>query len=983
MPLQFREPERIREQASPFPRALVSSWPFAVTFALLLGSTVGWAWADPTCEVDPTSLDFGTVTAGDSLDLPWTVRNIGDGVLEGAVDVGPSAFRLVEADSAFALGAGEARTFTIRFAPPDSGSFVGTIDPGTATCPSVPLGGSGELPPACVVTPGLLDFATVTVGESRDLAFDVENVGGGVVSGAVDVSCAGFTLLEADSTYVLAAGERRTFTVRFAPPSAGPFACAIDLGSPECGTLNAQGNGDLPPACRIDPAALDFGIVTVGSTEDRTFTIENIGGGVLTGSVDVPCPEFSLVDGDPVYSLAVGEIREFTVRFAPPDSGDFACAIDPGSSCGTLPAAGRGDLPPACAIDPPDGLAFGDIVVGESADLTMTIRNVGGGLLGGTVSEPCGSFEIVGDASYALAADEEREFVVRFAPDADGAQVCPLDLGSTSCPDSYQASGVGVLLPSCEVTPTLLDFGTIVVGQPSEKTFTIHNSGAGHVVGAFTSTCPEFVVVDAGDYDVGPFSSLEFRVRYQPVDEGTDECMVLLGGQCADVTVRGTGIESPQCDVMPTTLDFGTLEVGQSESRSFTITNRGGQHLNGTVSVDCPDFHLQGSRNYSLGADESRDFTIRFTPNTAGPASCRIETGSADCVDVDAQGSAVLPSSCGVQPIALRFGELAPGESHDLFFRISNTGGQVLSGTVEAGCGEFAVLGERSYQLSPGTDRLFTVRFAPMDTGEQSCELGLGNDLCVAVELSGSRRAPISRCTLSPSSIAFPATPVGEVSEESFSLKNEGETVLSGRITADCEPFALPGDPDYELEPGASRTFTIEFRPAVPGEFACEIATGDEACGSIPVTGSSPVDAACRIVPTALDFGSIDIGTSVERTFRIDNIGHADIEGVVSSRESCPGFALVGPTGYLLAPGQSQEFRVRFEPETPGATECTMMTGSPGCPTLAVRGEGLLAPRCEIRPPVLDLGQVPVGTAARATLTIANSGLGLLEGDLT
>ena len=41
----------------------------------------------------------------------------------------------------------------------------------------------------------------------------------------------------------------------------------------ECADVDCNGTGEDPPTCLVDPVALDFGTVTVGSQADDTFTI--------------------------------------------------------------------------------------------------------------------------------------------------------------------------------------------------------------------------------------------------------------------------------------------------------------------------------------------------------------------------------------------------------------------------------------------------------------------------------------------------------------------------------------------------------------------------------------------------------------------------------------------------------------------------------------------------------------------------------------
>jgi hypothetical protein len=95
---------------------------------------------------------------------------------------------------------------------------------------------------------------------------------------------------------------------------------------------------------------------------------------------------------------------------------------------------------------------------------------------------------------------------------------------------------------------------------------------------------------------------------------------------------------APQCEVSPDSLDFGTVTVGDSLDRTFGISHTGGGTLSGTVSEACDDYSLVGDVTYSLTGGESKTFTVRFQPESAGVKNCTIETANGACADIGAVG---------------------------------------------------------------------------------------------------------------------------------------------------------------------------------------------------------------------------------------------------------------------------------------------------------------------------------------------------------
>ena len=92
------------------------------------------------------------------------------------------------------------------------------------------------------------------------------------------------------------------------------FALAFEAAAPTA-EVHAQ-SCDVTP-----PANLSFGSVVIGEFKDLDIVLENTGLFEISGTVDVPCDDFSLLDADPTFLLAGGDSDTFTVRFAPTSIG--------------------------------------------------------------------------------------------------------------------------------------------------------------------------------------------------------------------------------------------------------------------------------------------------------------------------------------------------------------------------------------------------------------------------------------------------------------------------------------------------------------------------------------------------------------------------------------------------------------------------------------------------------------------------------------
>jgi hypothetical protein len=96
-------------------------------------------------------------------------------------------------------------------------------------------------------------------------------------------------------------------------------------------------------------------------------------------------------------------------------------------SNGVTTTISRSYVPTVPAIQvTPSILNFGYVPPGSYKNLILVVRNIGGGILTGTVSA-CPTFSIVSGGNYSLGVGESQQVIVRYtAPSQEGAQTCSL-----------------------------------------------------------------------------------------------------------------------------------------------------------------------------------------------------------------------------------------------------------------------------------------------------------------------------------------------------------------------------------------------------------------------------------------------------------------------------------------------------------------------------------------------------------------------------
>ncbi len=299
------------------------------------------------CLVQPLLLDFGIIAMGDSVDLDFTIYNIGCDTLFGSVSEPCLHYSVVSGGGSYAIPLGDSLVVTVRFKPTLIGTLGCTVMTGTK-CMNVSCQGISLIPPpACLIDPDTLDFGSVSIGDFKMMTFDITNTGYGTLTGNVSESCPYYGVTMGSGSFALTHDQTHTVSVLFFPGSAGTHTCTIETGNDICSDVFCTGIGESPAAaCLVEPDTLEFGAVSVNDSLDMTFFVTNTGGDTLQGSISEICDQYSIVNGGGPFSLAADETLFVGVQFKPTSVGSHNCTIDTGDSiCINVVCTGTGDPP--------------------------------------------------------------------------------------------------------------------------------------------------------------------------------------------------------------------------------------------------------------------------------------------------------------------------------------------------------------------------------------------------------------------------------------------------------------------------------------------------------------------------------------------------------------------------------------------------------------------------------------------------------------
>ncbi len=242
---------------------------------------------------------------------------------------------------------------------------------------------------------------------------------------------------------------------------------------------------------------------------------------------------------------------------------------------------------------------------------------------------------------------------------------------------------------------------------------------------------------------------------------------------------------------------------------------------------------------------------------------------------------------------------------------------------------------------------------------------------------------------VAPTEVDFGAWPLGATGLREITLINDGNAPvqLAGQPSLqgpEAAGFALePFEGVFPLEGGAIRELVVSFSPSAERAFEgvlvlpCAAPLGRV---EIPLRAEG-VPADVQLVPQEVDFGDVAVGASSSAILSVESRSDAPL--TVPLVVEGTGFLMDGATRRTLTlePNGREEVTVTFLPGRGGPFEARLVAElcGEGCgPSASLVGAGL-APRIQVTPRPLDLGEVALGEEQRGTLTITNVGVGTLS----
>ncbi len=974
----------------------------------------GTSLTDGVSSVTLPATNVGSSSAVQS----FTIRNTGTAALTGIsiTKDGTHSAEFSISTPVTSIAAGANATFTVTFSPTGSGGartaalhiassdldenpFDITIN-ATANAPEIEV----EQPAGTALTDDVstVDFGPVLVGGNAVRTFTIRNAGAlsltSLALSKAGADSANFTLGSL-STTSLASGGSTTFTVTFAPGAVVTRNAVIRVASNDFDEnpfeIAVTGVGVVPEIAIEQPEAVNltdgvststFGSAQIGSNITQSFKVRNTGTAPLTGlalsKAGTNTADFTL-GTLAVTTLNPGENTTFDVTFIPTAIGSRSAILRVASSDADenpfdINLGGTG-LATEIVVEQPVGTnvsdggnkSFGSVLLGSSASLTFTIKNIGNLDLTGLSITKDGSnadeFTITAAPTAPVAGPAgSTTFTVQFTPTALGSRSAAIHIANNDAdenPFDIQLTGTSTSPEIVVEHPTsngLQDGVSVVtmsatnVGSVGNITVTLRNTGTATLTGISISKDGDH----SGDFGVSTpaavlnaGSSTTFTVSFMPTALGTRTAALHIASSDLDenpfdIALTATAT-SPEIEVEQpagsgladgvSAVDYGPVNVGSSLVKTYTVRNTGTSSLTSLslskAGTNSTLFTVSSLGSATLAVGASTTFTVSYAPNVVGSHSAIIRLASSDLdenpFDIGVTGSGTAPEIAIEQPVGTNL-----------------------------------------------TDNV--------------------------------------------SSISFPATAAGSSSDPvTFTVRNTGSATLSGlalsKAGTNTADFVLGTLGATSLAPTESTTFTVIFTPTAGGTRTATLRVAsndaDENPFDIALSGSAtaptivveqPVNFALTSGVSFIDFGELPPGSPIGRTFRIRNTGTAPLSNIVQTKSGAnPGDFTVGTPGVTtIAPGAFTTFSVIFNPTDGGYRNATLNIASNATNvsnfSISLVGGGL-GPEIRVTTPELGWiifpqpetvelvdgvssfafgsADVGVGSATTRTFTIRNDGL--------
>ncbi len=488
------------------------------------------------------------------------------------------------------------------------------------------------------VSPASINFGNVPVGTTKKIAATVSNTGGVALTiSQAAASGSGFAFSGMTLPTTLAAGQSATVSLIFSPEATGAASGSLSITSDASNpavTLPLAGTGVASGMLTANPPSLTFGNVLIGSTQSLAVNVSNAGtSGINISEVSASGTGFAVSGLTAPASLAAGQSATLNVTFSPQATGAVtgSVAIVGDTASVNIALAGAG-VTAGTLVANPGSVSMGSVQIGDTQSQTFQLTNSGGSAVIISQAAMTGSgLTFTGlTVPSTLGAGASETITVTFAPQASGAVNGNLAIVSDASNSTLNVaiSATGLAAGSLTASPSSLNFGNVQVGNKQTLSESLTNSSTSSItVSQASATGSGFSFSGLTvPRTIAAGQSATFNVSFAPTKNGNSSGSISIISDAPNpnlsIPLSGNGFTPSQLSVSPTSMNLGSVVVGQSHSSSGTLSASGGNVTVSSGSSNSAEFALSGiSFPVTINAGQNASFTVTFTPQSSGSAS--------------------------------------------------------------------------------------------------------------------------------------------------------------------------------------------------------------------------------------------------------------------------------------------------------------------------------------------------------------------------
>jgi hypothetical protein len=609
-----------------------------------------------------------------------------------------------------------------------------------------------------------------------------------------------------------------------------------------------------------------------------------------------------------------------------------------------------------------------------------------------------------------------------FTPSTTGQRSATITISGGAGPQVVNLYGTGQAVTNrLSFFESTVDLGVQTIGLTSApSTVNLISAGTGTVtIGSITiggTNATEFAIGYNGcRVPLPPQYPCDLAVVFTPAAVGVRTATLTFTdnatGSPQVVNLKGTGAKETQVlSFNFPNFDFQGVLVGTPGGYilDLTLTNQGDAPVSftsilesGPNAADFAFLNFCPSSGATLPVQGTCIVSVTFTPSAAGVRTAALTfsdsaTGNPQTVALSGFGLPVTQTLTFSPPVVVfPATTVGSGAVGTFYTNVSNTGDTELTVSSEqitgGNSGDFGTTGGPCTGFFPiGYLCPAYLTFTPSAGGIRTSSLQFTDTAAgspQSVTLVGAGEPVHSDLTFTPGDYYFGTQNIGTTSSaNSVSIFNDfpGTITLSTQLTGpNASDFAITANScGPSLAEFGSCSVTFTFSPSGLGaRIAALQASANGAAQDVIIAGSGAAAAANLTLPTALDFGVVNIAApSAQQFLQVLNSGTeaVSLTGFAITGTNASDFAITADQcGSSLAVGQICNLGLIFTPAAGNERTATLQisdnaTGSPQA--VALSGIGQTAAQTLTLPSGLDFGVITLGSSPTQSFYVYNTG---------